>query len=122
MLYELFSIIRVADPMAKSQEAKAVATNIGRLIINNRGVVRQILPLECKNLPKIMKKDQTRHFQGYHMLMLFDASPSVQTQISKILQKDPRVIRSSIMSVNTRKRLDIPLSFEKACGKESMLE
>lgn len=80
-----------------------VASTIGRLIIQNRGVVRQIKSLGLQHLPKIMTKDQEHHFQGEKFLMLFDSSTSVQSEILRTLRADPRVIRSMILKVNDKK-------------------
>lgn len=73
-------------------------------------------------LPKIIKKDQEQHFQGYHFLMLFDSSAAVQSEILRTLKKDPRVIRSSIVKVDTSKQLDVASSIERAAGYSSILE
>lgn len=121
MLYELVSIVRVNNPLAANAEAKELATTIGRLIIQNRGVVRKIVPIGSKLLPKIIKKDQEQHFQGYHFLMLFDSSAPVQSEILRTLKNDPRVIRSNIMRVKTDKKLDIPTSFDRAAGNYTSL-
>lgn len=122
MLYELVGIVRVMNPLAANAEAKDLATTIGKLVIQNRGVVRRILPLGNKLLPKIMKKDQERHFQGYHFLMMFDSSASVQSEILRTLKNDPRVIRSSVVKMNTGKQLDVASSIERASGYDSILE
>lgn len=122
MLYELISVVRVLNPMVANKEAKELATTIGKLIINNRGVVRRITPMGNMMLPKLMKKDQEQHFQGYHFLMLFDSSVAVQSEILRTLKNDPRVIRSSIVKVDTSKQLDIASSLEKATGYNSTLE
>ncbi|KAM3163498.1 Mitochondrial ribosomal small subunit component [Lachancea thermotolerans] len=122
MLYELVSIVRVVNPLSANTEAKELATTIGKLIIQNRGVVRRVLPVGNKLLPKIIKKDQEQHFQGYHFLMLFDSSAAVQSEILRTLKKDPRVIRSSIVKVDTSKQLDVASSIERAAGYSSILE
>ncbi|GAV52062.1 hypothetical protein ZYGR_0AG00530 [Zygosaccharomyces rouxii] len=122
MLYELVGIVRVMNPLAANAEAKDLATTIGKLVIQNRGVVRKIVPLGNKLLPKIMKKDQEKHFQGYHFLMMFDSSASVQSEILRTLKNDPRVIRSSIAKMNTSKQLDVASSIERASGYNSTLE
>ncbi|SCV00209.1 LAMI_0G03576g1_1 [Lachancea mirantina] len=122
MLYELLGIVRVVNPLKANAEAKELATTIGRLIIQNRGVVRRIIPAGNKLLPKIMKKDQEQHFQGYHFLMLFDSSAAVQSEILRTLQRDPRVIRSSIVKVGMEKQLDVASSIDKAASYNSLLE
>lgn len=122
MLYELVGIVRVVNPSAVNKEAKDLATTIGKLVIQNRGVVRKILPMGSKLLPKIMRKDQEQHFQGYHFLMLFDSSAAVQSEILRTLKNDPRVIRSSIVRVNNDKQLDVASSLERSSGYNSILE
>lgn len=122
MLYELVSIVRVVNPNNASKEAKELATTIGKLVIQNRGVVRRILPMGSKLLPKIIKKDQEQHFQGSHFLMLFDSSAAVQTEILRTLKNDPRVIRSSIVKIKTDRHLDIASSLERSSGYNSILE
>lgn len=122
MLYELVSVVRVTNPLAANVEAKELATTIGKLIIQNRGVVRRILPVGNKLLPKIIKKDQEQHFQGYHFLMLFDSSAAVQSEILRTLKRDPRVIRSAIVKMDTTKQLDVASSIERAAGYNSILE
>lgn len=122
MLYEVLGIVRVVNPTAANKEAKDLATTIGKLVIQNRGVVRKILPMGSKLLPKITKKDQEQHFQGYHFLMLFDSSAAVQSEILRTLKNDPRVIRSSIVKVNNAKQLDVASSLERSSGYNSILE
>ncbi|SCW04455.1 LAFE_0H13894g1_1 [Lachancea fermentati] len=122
MLYELVSVVRVINPLSANSEAKELATTIGKLIIQNRGVIRRIIPMGNKLLPKIVKKDQEQHFQGYHFLMMFDASAAVQSEILRTLKRDPRVIRSSIVRMNNKKQLDVASSIERAAGYSSVLE
>ncbi|QLQ78187.1 hypothetical protein HG537_0A04340 [Torulaspora globosa] len=122
MLYELVGIVRVLSPSTPNKEAKDLVATIGKLVIQNRGVVRKILPMGNKLLPKIMKKDQEQHFQGYHFLMLFDSSAAVQSEILRTLKNDPRVIRSSIIKVKNEKQLDMASSVERSLGYNSILE
>lgn len=121
MLYELVGIVRISNPLSSSKEAKELATTIGKLIIQNRGVIRRIVPMGTRLLPKIIKQDQEQHFQGYHFLILFDSSAPVQSEILRTLKKDPRVIRSSIVRVDN-KQLDVSSSIERAAGYKSILD
>ncbi|GMM53606.1 mitochondrial 37S ribosomal protein YmS16 [Maudiozyma humilis] len=122
MLYELVGIVRTLNRTAPATEAKELLTTIGKLVLNNRGVIRKIVPMGQRQLPKIMKKDQEQHINGYHFLMLFDSSASVQSEILRTLKKDPRVIRSSIVKVDMDKRLNTPSSLHKAMGQDSIVE
>ncbi|KAH3899805.1 mitochondrial 37S ribosomal protein bS6m SCDLUD_004098 [Saccharomycodes ludwigii] len=122
MLYELISIVRIVSPATSSNEAKELATTIGKLIIQNRGVVRDIVPMGARRLPSIIKKDQEQHFQGYHFLMLFDSSSAVQSEILRTLKNDPRVIRSSIVKVDNTKNWDVASSIDRAKMNQSFLD
>ncbi|GMG40412.1 unnamed protein product [Ambrosiozyma monospora] len=99
MLYELIAIARISAPEALHAEAKDLASTIGKLIIRNNGVVREINSLGAKPLPKIITKANERHFQGSHFTMLFDSSVGVQREILRSLKNDPRVIRANLMRV-----------------------
>lgn len=66
-----------------------------------------------ETLPKIMRKDQERHFQGHRFLMLFDSSAAVQSEILRTLKADPRIIRSYVQRVND-KNLDPGSSLDRA--------
>ncbi|SMN18879.1 similar to Saccharomyces cerevisiae YKL003C MRP17 Mitochondrial ribosomal protein of the small subunit [Maudiozyma saulgeensis] len=122
MLYELVGIVRTLNRASQTTEAKELLTTVGKLILNNRGVIRKIVPLGQRQLPKIMKKDQEQHINGYHFLMLFDSSAAVQSEILRTLKKDPRVIRSSIVKVDLEKRLNTPSSLHKALGQDSVIQ
>lgn len=75
-------------------------------MIGNRGIVRRIISLGPRYLPKLFRKDQEIHFQGSYFTMLFDSSPSVQNELTRILKNDPRVLRSTIFKVPTKKNLN----------------
>lgn len=124
MLYELLAIARTRVSIANRnvhEDAKAVASTVGKLIIENRGVVRRIVAIGPKHLPKFMKKGQEKHFQGNYFTMLFDVSPSAQNELSRILKNDPRVIRSVIYKVDTSKKLNAKISIDAANEAVSQL-
>lgn len=114
MLYELIAIARVSNPLERHAEAKALASTIGKLVINNKGVVRQIASLGCRPLPKIMTKAGEKHFQGSQFLMLFDSSSAVQREIIRSLKNDPRVIRVNLLRVNDKVDLNPGSSYSRA--------
>lgn len=114
MYYELFAIARIQDPLAVNKEAVKIALTLGKLILNNRGVVRHITSLGPRTLPKIMSKDQERHFQGYHFMMGFDVSAAVQQELLRTVRRDPRILRLSIVKNDMAKRLDVGSSFDRA--------
>ncbi|EER30809.1 mitochondrial 40S ribosomal protein MRP17 [Candida tropicalis MYA-3404] len=119
MYYELFAIARITDPLNVSREASKIASTVGKLILNNRGVIRDISSLGARPLPKIISKEQERHFQGYHFIMGFDCSPNVQTQLLRTLRRDPRILRSSIMKHDLTKNLNPGTSIEQALSATS---
>ncbi|RCK65262.1 37S ribosomal protein MRP17, mitochondrial [Candida viswanathii] len=114
MYYELFAIARITDPLNHAKEAKKIASTVGKLILNNRGLVRSITSLGARPLPKIISKDQERHFQGYQFLMGFDCSVNVQEQLLRTLKKDPRILRSGILKHDLTQNLDPGTSIEQA--------
>ncbi|ODQ82856.1 hypothetical protein BABINDRAFT_159353 [Babjeviella inositovora NRRL Y-12698] len=99
MLYELVALTRISSPLHLNQEAKQVANTIGKLIIENRGVVRKVYSLGAKPLPRIVKKENEKHFQSYNFMMLFDASSSASSEVARAMKADPRVIRGNIIKV-----------------------
>ncbi|PVH16195.1 ribosomal protein S6 [Candidozyma duobushaemuli] len=119
MLYELFAIARINDPLLVNKEAAKIAHTIGKLIINNRGVVRSITSLGPKPLPKVLSKDQERHFQGYHFVMTFDSSAAVQAELLRTMRRDPRILRTSVVKNDLGRSLNAGSSFERAFNKVS---
>jgi len=114
MYYELFAIARISDPVKTSKEAMKIASTIGKLILNNRGVIRDITSLGAKPLPKIISKEQERHFQGYHFLMGFDVSANVQSQLLRTLRNDPRILRANIVKRDMSGKLNVGSSIQQA--------
>ena len=116
MYYELFAIARITDPLPVTKEATKIASTVGKLILNNRGIIRDITSLGAKPLPKIISKEQERHFQGYHFLMGFDSSSKVQAQLLRTLRKDPRILRASIIKHDLRKSWNPGTSIDQTLG------
>lgn len=116
MYYELLAISRIGDPLKTNKEATKIATTIGRLILNNRGVIRDITSLGPKPLNKIISKDQERHFQGYHFLMGFDSSSTVQQELLRTLRRDPRILRATITKNDMNQKLNSGNSILRALG------
>lgn len=114
MYYELFAIARIQDPVHVNKEASKIASTIGKLILNNRGVIRHITSLGPKPLPKIMTKDHERHFQGSQFMIGFDSSSAVQQELLRTLRRDPRILRSSIIKNDMTKKLNPGSTFDRA--------
>ncbi|CUM68344.1 uncharacterized protein PRCAT00006066001 [Priceomyces carsonii] len=114
MLYELFAISRISDPLKTNREAIKIVSTIGKLILNNRGIIRDITGMGARTLPKVISKDQERHFQGYHFMMNFDVSGNVQQELLRTLRRDPRILRCNVVKHDLKKSLNPGTSFEKA--------
>lgn len=114
MYYELFAIARITDPLMIEREASKIASTVGKLILSNRGVIRDIHAMGARPLPKIMSKEQERHFQGYHFVMGFDASAKVQSQLLRTLRSDPRILRANIIKRDLSKSLNPLLTIQAA--------
>lgn len=114
MFYELFAIARVADPLNTKKDAVRLVSTIGKMILNNRGIIKDIKNLGVKPLYKIIKKNNEKNFQGFHFLIGFYASASVQSQLLNILKKDPRIISAGIKKHDIKKNLTPDLSYINA--------
>lgn len=98
MLYELVGIARV--PMVNHhQEAASMAKSIGKMILGNRGVIRDLDNWGIRYLPGIWNKNRESHILGAHFYMKFDCSPAVQREIQRSLLTDPRMLRSTIVKL-----------------------
>ncbi|CAY71226.1 Hypothetical protein PAS_c131_0014 [Komagataella phaffii GS115] len=96
MLYELVGITRVIRTSP------------------NEDVKAEINPMGIKFLPKIMTKTQEKHYKGNHFMLLFDSSPTVQSEILRTLRNDPRVVRANVFKVTHSKgALDIASCFSR---------
>ncbi|CAN6659051.1 small ribosomal subunit protein bS6m [Trichomonascus vanleenenianus] len=90
MLYEVVGIVRYA---AHNADVMEVCRHVGKLIVNNRGVIREINNMQLRPLPKIVNKDRQSHILGHHFSMKFDSSAGVQREVVRALRNDPRVLR-----------------------------
>ncbi|ODV97732.1 hypothetical protein PACTADRAFT_47590 [Pachysolen tannophilus NRRL Y-2460] len=117
MLYELVGIARITSGEVLNNEAKAVVSTIGKLILQNRGVIRKIYNLGVRPLPRILTKQQEKHFRGSHFIMLFDSSNSVSNEILRSLRNDPRIIRSNLFRVPDDKKLNVLGAIDRVNSK-----
>lgn len=98
MLYELVGIARV-PAIRHNTEAANVVRHIGKLILDNRGVIRNVDNWGVRYLPRIMNKNRETHILGSHFYLRFDASPSVQREVLRALRSDARMLRSTIVKL-----------------------
>lgn len=97
MLYEIVGIARASKQA--EPECKDILRSLGRLIINNRGVIRTIENWGVKPLPSIKRKHGETYVYANYFYLKFDASPGVQSQISRNLRLDRRMIQSTVVKV-----------------------
>lgn len=102
MLYELRAIIRTPKLLGQKRhlDAKAFCENLGKLVLNNRGVVRKIENNGLMQFQNLIRKHGEYFFEGFKVTLLYDCSPIVQEQIQKNLSSDPRVISCKEFSHN----------------------
>ncbi|WEW61684.1 hypothetical protein PRK78_007176 [Emydomyces testavorans] len=97
MLYELIAIVRPGS----LNEVKEIAKTAGLQVLRSGGVVRGFTNWGVFRLPHPATKHQARHTTGYHFIMRFDSSSSVQQQVRHTLGLDPRMIRFSVVKLGT---------------------
>ncbi|KAF2398802.1 hypothetical protein EJ06DRAFT_512915 [Trichodelitschia bisporula] len=114
MLYELIGIVRPG----KIAEVKEIARTAGSIVLNSNGVVRGITNWGVFALPKAMpnRSEDRQHTQGpgrgteevadkraakytlgHYFVMRFDASARCQHMLRKTWNKDPRLLRFSVV-------------------------
>ncbi|ODQ64183.1 ribosomal protein S6 [Nadsonia fulvescens var. elongata DSM 6958] len=97
MFYEIIAIVR-SKGATRNVEAQDIMRTVGKLILNNRGVVRNIEYQGTKHLPKIINRHQQTHIFGTIFSMKFDTSPAVQSEIKRTMNMDPRIVRTMIVN------------------------
>lgn len=71
VLYELICLTR---PLLGDATVREIAKSAGATVINNGGVVRNILDWGKKPLPKPIKKYQAKHDEARYFLIWFDTN------------------------------------------------
>ncbi|XBW37148.1 hypothetical protein QEN19_002726 [Hanseniaspora menglaensis] len=104
MLFELITVVRTPKLLGhkRYQDAKTFCENLGKLILNNRGIIRKIENNGLLQFQDLKKKHGETFFEGYKVTMLYDCSPVVQTQVMNNLVKDPRVLSHTAFSHNEK--------------------
>lgn len=98
MLYELVGIARVPTTN-HLHDAVGVVRHVGKMLLSNRGVIRDLDNWGIRYLPGIWNKNRESHILGAHFYVKFDASPAVQREILRTLRSDPRMLRSTIVKI-----------------------
>ncbi|TFY77515.1 hypothetical protein EWM64_g6497 [Hericium alpestre] len=71
-------------------------------VMNNGGVVRGVKFWGTQVLPNKMRRNRVIHTHGDYWTMHFDASPDNQKNLARIMRKDPRVIRATMLKMGER--------------------
>ncbi|KAI0311711.1 hypothetical protein OF83DRAFT_1149702 [Amylostereum chailletii] len=71
-------------------------------VMGQGGVVRGLRYWGLKTLPQRMRSHKVNHSFGDYWTMHFDASPTNQRDLFKLLRKDPRVIRATMLKMGER--------------------
>jgi small subunit ribosomal protein S6 len=81
---------------------RRIARATGRIILSNKGVIRDLKNWGTFLLTKPRRKLDTRYIDGHHFVMRFDCSPDTQAAVRKLLAGDPRMIRHGIVKVSNQ--------------------
>jgi small subunit ribosomal protein S6 len=79
----------------------SIAYTAGLQVLRSGGVVRGITNWGQFRLPRPTVKHQSQYSTGYHFIMRFDSSASVQISIRRTLGLDPRMIRFSVVKLGS---------------------
>jgi len=91
MLYEMIGIARPG----KVEEVKEIAYQIGKLILQSGGVIRDISNWGVFDLPRPIRRHYTTIQRGHHFVMMYDANPQTHQQIRTNMALEPRVMRAT---------------------------
>jgi small subunit ribosomal protein S6 len=80
----------------------SIAKTAGKIVLEQRGVVRGVTNWGTYLLPKPAKKLQSTHHTGHHFIMRFDASPKTQHMLRRTMSLDPRLIRYSVVKMGIK--------------------
>lgn len=87
---------------ASRTNANRIARSTGQQILQNKGVIRGLANWGQFDLPHPTTKHQTQHYTGHYFIMQFDSSSATQSQITRSLRLDPRMIRHSIVKIGDK--------------------
>ncbi|KAI0063560.1 hypothetical protein BV25DRAFT_1824107 [Artomyces pyxidatus] len=97
-----YQMVCIAAHNAEYVHIKELVRLSATQIMNQGGVVRGIKYWGLKTLPQRMRQNRVYHSYGDYWSMHFDASPSNQRDLSKLLRKDPRVIRATVLKMGEK--------------------
>jgi len=97
-----YQVLCIAAHNPEYRQIKSLVRLAATHILNNGGVVRGIQYWGTETLPQRMRSHGTNHEYGDYWTMHFDASPEKQKGLSKLLRKDPRVVRATVLKMGER--------------------
>ncbi|KAI1485029.1 ribosomal protein S6 [Biscogniauxia mediterranea] len=99
MLYELVGIVRPGN----LAEVREIVLGAGQLVLQQKGVIRDISNWGVFSLPKAISKHQMRHHVGHYFAIRFDSSIKTQDAVRNMLALDPRMIRHTSVKLGDGK-------------------
>ncbi|KAI0051170.1 hypothetical protein FA95DRAFT_1554742 [Auriscalpium vulgare] len=81
---------------------KELARQCGLHVMNAGGVVRGFRYWGTQTLPQRTRRNKIHFNHGDYWTMHFDASPTNQRSLARILRKDPRVIRATMLKLGEK--------------------
>ena len=76
-----------------------IAKAAGTLVLAQNGVIRSLANWGTYLLPQPIKKNLNKYATGHHFVMRFDAPPSAQEEVRRVLAADPRVLRHGVVKL-----------------------
>ncbi|KAK4186647.1 ribosomal protein S6 [Podospora australis] len=101
MLYETIGIIRHVPN--NLPEVKEIVLTVGRTILQEGGVIRDLRNWGVFSLPRTVSKIQQQHTKGHWFIMRYDCSSKTNETIRSALAVDPRVIRHANVKLGNGK-------------------
>ncbi|PVH96332.1 37S ribosomal protein Mrp17 [Periconia macrospinosa] len=98
MLYEMIGVVRPG----RLSEVKEIAKTAGKIVLDNKGVVRGVSNWGTFLLPKPLRKLQIKHNVGHHFILRFDSSAQTQHLVRRTMSLDPRLLRYSIVKMGEK--------------------
>ncbi|CAI2165258.1 16394_t:CDS:2 [Funneliformis geosporum] len=99
MFYELLCIARAGLMEANFKD---LVRKSAKHVLERGGVVRGFENWGEVSLPTRTRRHQEYHDRGHFWLMHFDTNPVVISELRKIFNNDPRVIRGNIIKLGEK--------------------
>ncbi|KAI9461256.1 ribosomal protein S6, partial [Lactarius psammicola] len=97
-----YQVLCIAAHNPEYRQIKGLVRLAATHILGNGGVVRGIQYWGTETLPQRMRSHGASHDHGDYWTMHFDASPEKQKSLSKLLRRDPRVVRATVLKMGER--------------------